>query len=82
MNMDKRNLQILLDLVEAERDRNISGKWEDELYLLATILLQEWNSLVLIPKVDVDEFEIGDKEANKKWLDEHMWQSLGDKNDE
>tara|TARA_R110000824_G_scaffold214131_1_gene400400 strand:- start:362 stop:577 length:216 start_codon:yes stop_codon:yes gene_type:complete len=43
MNMDKRNLEILLDLVKAERDRNISGKWDDELYLLATILLQEWH---------------------------------------
>ena len=27
-------------------------------------------------KVDIDEYEIGDKEANEKWLDNHMWQSL------
>jgi len=43
MDMDKRKLQILMDLVEEERGRDINQRWDDELYSLSQYLLQQWH---------------------------------------
>tara|TARA_R110000796_G_scaffold5200_1_gene19772 strand:+ start:1559 stop:1774 length:216 start_codon:yes stop_codon:yes gene_type:complete len=43
MNMDKRKLQILMDLVEEERGRDINQRWDDELYALNQYLLKHWH---------------------------------------